>query len=367
MREREDFGSLLRKGKEKKRGGKLTDHNNKRKNIIKDNPKRWGELLEPGEIRRLHHAVGHGLDDEARHFGIIVHLIHADEGLQKAHHDDDQQREENEGFLHHDFQHDEHGAEEAEGVEVQQQAHPEHGCAEGEEVVGEFVEMGAFGFARVVAEGDHAGDEGGAEQGVKGRVEDVPETDVVPTDLVELGEFVEEESGCHEVEDAFDDVEVARVVDGVDGDGVQDEVEYRKEDLHGVLVERCAHPVWVQMGRVNCVGFVLVGHEAAWVLIVLYQPSAPEIGDAFLVPGATDHTQAVQVHGALDHVGRLGLLPIDQDAIPLQQKLFEQVRLVVLHLDDLLRQYLACRRARVVHVSVPQLEEGLSSEPPVAD
>ena len=75
----------------------------------------------------------------------------------------------------------------------------------------------------------------------------------------------------------------------------------------------------------------------------------------------------MQVYSALDHVGRLGLLPINQDAVPLQQQLFKQVRLVVLHLDDLLRQYLARRRARVVHVRVPQLEQRLSSEPPVAD
>ena len=149
--------------------------------------------------------------------------------------------------------------------------------------------MGAFGLARVVAEGDHAGDEGGAEQGVEGQVEDVPETDVVAADLVELGDFVEEEAGRHEVEDAFDDVEVARVVDRVDGDRVQDEVEHREEDLHGVLVERGAHPVRVQVGRELRVGFVLVGYEAAWILVVLHQPSAPEVRDAFLVPRTTDH------------------------------------------------------------------------------
>ena len=75
----------------------------------------------------------------------------------------------------------------------------------------------------------------------------------------------------------------------------------------------------------------------------------------------------MQVHCALDHVGRLGFFPINQNAIPLQQQLFKQVRLVVLHLDNLLREYLARRRARVVHVRVPQLQQRLSSEPPVAD
>ena len=236
--------------KRKREREELTNHNNKREDIIKNDPKRRRELLEPGEIRGLHHAIGHGLQDESRHLGIIVHLVHSYKRLQEAHHDDDQQREENKRFLHHDLQHDEHGAEEAECVEVEQQAHPEHGCAEGEEVVGELVEVGAFSFTRVVAEGDHAGDKGSAEQGVESQVEDVPEADVVAAYLVEFGDFIEEEARRHEVEHPLHDVEVARVVDRVDGDGVQYEVEHGEEDLHGVLVQRRAHPVRVQVGRV---------------------------------------------------------------------------------------------------------------------
>lgn len=113
---------------------KLTNHDDKSKNIIQHDPKGRRELLEAAEIGALHHAVGHGLQDEGGDLGVVVDLVHADEGLQEADADDDEQREEDEGFFHHYFEDDEHGAEEAEGVEVEEEAHPEHGrgelCAE---------------------------------------------------------------------------------------------------------------------------------------------------------------------------------------------------------------------------------------------
>jgi len=68
----------------------------------------------------LHDAIQHGLHNEARHTGIVVHLIHPNKSLQKANHDDNEQREENEGFSHHNLEYDKHGAEEAEGVQIEQ-------------------------------------------------------------------------------------------------------------------------------------------------------------------------------------------------------------------------------------------------------
>lgn len=75
----------------------------------------------------------------------------------------------------------------------------------------------------------------------------------------------------------------------------------------------------------------------------------------------------MQVHSSFDRVRRLRLLPVDEDAISLQQQLFQQIRLVLLHLNDLLREHLARGSPRVVHVRVPQLQHRLSSEPAVAD
>lgn len=166
-----------------------------------------------------------------------------------------------------------------------------------------------------VAEGDHARDEGDAEQRVQGAVEDVPEADVVAADLPELGALVGDEAEGHEVEDALDDVEVAARVDGVDGGGVEDEVEEREEDLDGVLVQGRAHPVRVEVRPEIGVGFAVPGDEVGRVRIVLDEPAAPEVGDAFLVARGADDTQGVEVDGALDGVGGFGGRGGDEDGV----------------------------------------------------
>ena len=114
----------------------------------------------------MHDRVGHGLHDKGCDFCVVVDLIHSDESLEEADADDEEQGEEDEGFFHHDFEDDEHGAEEAIGVEVEEETHPEHGGGEGEEVVGEDVEADTEIRVHVVAEGDHTGDERGGEEGV---------------------------------------------------------------------------------------------------------------------------------------------------------------------------------------------------------
>ena len=118
---------------------KLTNHDHKRKNIIQHDPKRRGEILKPIKIRTPHDDIGHALQDESRDGFVIVDLVHADERLQEADDDDGEEGEEDEGFFHHDFEDDKHGAEEAKGVEVEEEAEVEHWGREGEEVVGESV------------------------------------------------------------------------------------------------------------------------------------------------------------------------------------------------------------------------------------
>ena len=75
----------------------------------------------------------------------------------------------------------------------------------------------------------------------------------------------------------------------------------------------------------------------------------------------------MQIYSPFNGVRRFRLLPVDQDRVALQQEFLEQIALVLLHLDDLLREHFTGCRARVVHVRIPELEHRLSSEPAVAD
>ena len=86
----------------KEEGGcEHTDHDHKRENIIQYDSKRRGEFLEAIEVGTLHDAVRHCLDNESRDFGVIVNLIHPNEGLQEADTDDDQEGKEDQTLLHH--------------------------------------------------------------------------------------------------------------------------------------------------------------------------------------------------------------------------------------------------------------------------
>ena len=193
------------------------DHDDEGEDVVEDDAEGRGEVLKSVEVGGLHDGLEHGLHDEVCDAGVVVDLVHADEGLEEADHDDDEEGEEDEGFGHHDFEDDEHGAEEAEGVEVEEQAHPEHGGGEGEKVVGEDVEAAAGDVVDGVAERDHAGHEADGQEGVEDIVEGVPEGEVVTAYFPKFGDFVEDEAGGHEVEDAFNYVQVAGAVDCVYG------------------------------------------------------------------------------------------------------------------------------------------------------
>ena len=126
-------------------------HYDKSINIVQYDAKWRCEIIEATEIRRLHDAIDHCLDDKARDLARVFDLVHANERLEKADADHDEQGEENETLFHHDLQHHQHGTEEAEGVEIQQQAQPEHRSAEGEEVVAQLVEARSLVVAGRIA------------------------------------------------------------------------------------------------------------------------------------------------------------------------------------------------------------------------
>ena len=122
---------------------KQDHHHDEGEDVVENQAPGRRVLVEAVEVRGLHDAVGHGLDDEGCHSRCVFGLVEADEGLKEADDDNGEEREEDEGFFHHDFENDEHAAEEAEGVEVEHQAEPEHGGGEGEDVVGELIERDA--------------------------------------------------------------------------------------------------------------------------------------------------------------------------------------------------------------------------------
>ena len=113
----------------------LTNHDNESEDVIQHDPKRRREILKPVKIRALHDRIGHGLQDKPRHSTVVIDLVHSNESLEEANDDDGEEGKEDEGFLHHDFEDDQHGAEKADVVEVQEEAEVEHGGAEGEEIV----------------------------------------------------------------------------------------------------------------------------------------------------------------------------------------------------------------------------------------
>jgi hypothetical protein len=117
------------------------------------------------------------------------------------------------------------------------------------------------------------------------------------------------------------------------------------------------------MGPEVGVGLVLKLHEAGWVLVVLHNPAAPEVGDALLVARGADDGHSVQIDGFLDGVGGLSGLAVNQNGVTLEQHLFEEVVHIFLGFDNALGHHLASNSAHVVHVGVPELGGGLLLEP----
>lgn len=161
--------------------------------------------------------------------------------------------------------------------------------------------------------GYHPGDERDAKQGVERAVKHVPEPNVEPPHFPELRTLVRHEAQCHEIQYAFDDIQVAVAVDGVDGHRIQDKIEDREENLDGVLIDWGAHPIRVEVRPEPRVAFAGPGNEVGGVGVVLDEPTAPEIGDAFLVAGGPDDGERMEIDGSLDGVGGIGGLAVGED------------------------------------------------------
>lgn len=167
----------------------------------------------------------------------------------------------------------------------------------------------------IMAQSYHPRDERDGEERVQRAIEHIPKADIIPSHLPELGALVRHEPQGHEIQHPLHDIQITVSVDRVDRCGVEDQVEQRKEYLHGVLVDRGAHPVGVEMRPVVRVGFAGPGDEVGRGGVVLDQPAAPEVGDAFLVAGRADDGEGVEVDGAFDCVGGFGRFLVDQDGV----------------------------------------------------
>lgn len=81
-------------------------------------------------------------------------------------------------------------------------------------------------------------------------------------------------------------------------------------------------------------GFVFPWHEDGWVLVILHQPPAPEIGDASLVARRADDAQCMQVYGPLNDIRRYGGVIANEDRVALQQEGEKEEFLVGFELDS---------------------------------
>lgn len=85
--------------------------------------------------------------------------------------------------------------------------------------------------------------------------------------------------------------------------------------MDGVLVKGGTHPVGVEMVPEVGVGFAGPGDEVRRGGVVLDEPAAPEVGDAFLVSRGADDAEGVEVDGAFDGVGGFGGFGGDEDGV----------------------------------------------------
>lgn len=161
--------------------------------------------------------------------------------------------------------------------------------------------------------GYHTGDERYTKQAIKRAIEDVPETDIKPPHFPEFRTFVCYKAQCHEIQHAFHDIQIAVLVDGVDCNGIQNQIEYGEENLDGVLIDGSAHPIGVEMRPEIRVAFTGPRNEVGGVGVVLDEPAAPEVGDAFLVAGGSDDRKSVEIDGSFDGVGGIGGLAVGKD------------------------------------------------------
>lgn len=187
---------------------------------------------------------------------------------------------------------------------------------------------------RRMGQAHHAQDKRDGDEGVQDAIEGGPEAQDVVAGLVELSKLVADETDGEDVEQHLGHVETAGRVGGVDGDGVEDEEADGDQELGGVLVAGHADAVGIEVGEEADLVPVGVVDKGGGIVLVLDQPAAPEVVDAFLVTRGGDDVDGVEVNGPFDDVGGIRGLAVDKDGVAPKQNVVEEERGVVLGLDS---------------------------------
>lgn len=206
-----------------------------------------------------------------------------------------------------------------------------------------------------------------AEEGVQGGVEDVPETEVISSNLKEFGRLVTHEAQRKNVEQSFYGVQISSRVDRVDGARVECQIGNTDYYLHGILVLRHSHAIRIEMIPVVCRSLELVVGESGGIFFILHQPATPEVRDAFLISRRPNHADGMQVNGLFNDIGGFRVFPIDNDGISLEQHILHQIVQILLVFDDVLSDHLTRHGPQFMQIGIPQLEHGLSLEPILAN
>ena len=108
-----------------------------------------------------------------------------------------------------------------------------------------------------------------------------------------LAHFIENEARCHDIQDSLHNIQIPRPVYGIDRSCIQRQVTHADEDLNGILILRRTHPIGIQMTPIINIRLVLERDEVQRILIVLDEPTTPQMRNAFLIARGANHAQSV--------------------------------------------------------------------------
>lgn len=126
-------------------------------------------------------------------------------------------------------------------------------------------------------------DQARSEERVEQEVKHIPEANVKPPYFPELTGFIAKKAKGENIKHDLNDIQISSWIDSINGSGIQPQIDERKDDLRGILVNRRSHPIRINMCPVTRIIFFLIVDEVARVVFILYQPSPPKIINAFLI------------------------------------------------------------------------------------
>lgn len=121
------------------------------------------------------------------------------------------------------------------------------------------------------------------------------------------------------------------------------------------------------MVPVACRSLQLVVDKASRVILVLYKPSTPEVGNALLIAGASDNSEGMQVNSLFNNVVGSSLFSINNNAVSLEKNALQKETGVFLRFDDGLSNHFTSNRTNFMHISIPEFQQSLTLEPLLAD